>query len=195
MLQMLMLPLGDYQTNCYMVSGDGDDCVLIDPGYQPDYLLEQVRRRGKSVAAILLTHGHFDHVGAVQALVAETGCDVYLHRADGAMEVAWLFPPLGKTLPLQEGQTLNLAGLEIRVLHTPGHTPGSVCFRFGDCLIAGDTLFAGSIGRTDFVGGDWNEMAQSLKRLMALEENCKVYSGHGNATTLEKEKKYNPYMK
>lgn len=196
MLQMLMLPLGEYQTNCYMVWESGSDtCVVIDPGYEPEEILQKAKLMNKKIEAILLTHGHFDHVGGVQELVAQTGAPVYLHPADSVMEPAWLFPPTGKTLPLQEGQVLTLAGLEMQVFHTPGHTPGSVCLGFEDCLISGDTLFARSVGRTDFVGGDWEQMQNSLRRLMSLKGKYKVYPGHGNATTLEQEKKYNPYCR
>lgn len=197
MVQLMMLPLGDYQTNCYLAWESGSDtCVVIDPGYEPEEILRSIGAAGKQVEAILLTHGHFDHVGGVEEIANKTGCPVYIHKEDCAMQPAMLFPLTGKAFEkLEEGQTLTLAGLEIKVLHTPGHTPGSVCFAFGDCLITGDTLFAGSVGRTDFPGGDWDMMCRSLVRLKNLKGDYEVYPGHGEAAKLNIEKQKNPYLK
>lgn len=194
MVNILALPLGAYQTNCYLVWGDGSDrCAVIDPGYEPDAVLSQVQKLGKTVEAVLLTHGHFDHVGGVNAIAERTGCPVYLCHEDLSIP-AQLTLPLCQTEHYGEGDTLTLAGLSFRILHTPGHTGGSVCLLTEDCLFSGDTLFQGSCGRTD-LGGDWAAILQSLRRLKALPGDYKVYPGHGDATTLEEERKYNPYMK
>ncbi len=189
------LPLGDYQTNCYILWGrDSRRCCVIDPGFQPEAVAQTLKDLGLTLEAILLTHGHFDHVGGVKALAADTGCLVYLCPEDLSMPPIITDGPLYYTNPYGEGDRLHLAGLDICVLHTPGHTPGSVCLLTEDALFSGDTLFAGSCGRTDLPGGDWNTIRASLARLAALEGDFRVYPGHGNATSLAYERRYNPYM-
>ncbi len=196
MLKIHTMPLGAYQTNCYLVWEDGSDgCVVIDPGYEPETVLYQANKLGKRVDAILLTHGHFDHVGGVRQLAADTGCQVYLCADDLSMPEQMTAGPLYYTHTYGEGDVLKLAGTTLRVLHTPGHTPGSVCLICGDALFSGDTLFADSCGRTDLPGGSWTAILQSLRRLAQMEQNYAVYPGHGESTTLETEKKYNPYLK
>ena len=196
MLRTYCIPLGDYQTNCYIVHQDNcTDCCVIDPGYQAMDVLDFCAGKGLTIRAILLTHGHFDHVGAVKELAAETDCDIYLHEAELTMPPMMTAGKLLYTHTYGEGDTLNLVGLTIRVLHTPGHTPGSVCLLVDEHLFSGDTLFAMSCGRTDLPGGSWKTIQQSLKRLASLEGNFWVHPGHGESTTLAQEKKYNPYMK
>ena len=195
MLKFQVMPLGAYQTNCYILwDEDSDDCVVIDPGYQPEVVLAQTEKLGKNIVAILLTHGHFDHVGAVKDIVSETGCQVYLHPADLSMPPQMTAGPLYYTHTYGEGDTLQLADLQLYVMHTPGHTPGSVCLRCQEHIFSGDTLFQGSCGRTDLPGGDWKTILQSLKRLAAMDGNYRVHPGHGPSTTLAEEKLYNPYM-
>ena len=194
-MKVYALPLGDYQTNCYIVhEDDSKACLLIDPGYQCEDILDVCREKGLEIAAILLTHGHFDHVGAVKELAAETGCDVYLHEADLSMPPMMTAGKLYYTHAYNEGDNLTIAGLPVAVLHTPGHTPGSVCLKIENHLFSGDTLFAGSCGRTDLPGGSWKTIQESLQRLARLEGNFWVHPGHGESTTLAQEKKYNPYM-
>ena len=195
-MKVHILPLGLYQTNTYIVHSDeADSCVILDPGYQPGDILSFLEKRGLKAEAILLTHGHFDHVGAVRELVAEIGCPVYIHEADLSLPAPLTAGPLYHTHTYKEGDCLHLAGLEIFVLHTPGHTPGSVCLRCGNALFSGDTLFAGSCGRTDFPGGSWKTIHTSLLRLAAIPEDLQVFPGHGESTTLAREKQYNPYMR
>lgn len=181
------------QTNCYLLS-NGDRCLAIDPGGEPEKVLDFLRRQGLTLEAILLTHGHFDHVGAVKPLAEETGCPVYLCQEDLSLPGTMTAGPLYYTHSYGEGDQLTLAGMTFTVLHTPGHTPGSVCLRFGEHLFTGDTLFAGSCGRTDFPGSSPAAMGRSLTRLAALRENLKIYPGHGETTTLDEEKRYNPYL-
>jgi len=196
MLKVHTFPLGAYQTNCYIIhEAASKSCCVIDPGYDPDTVLDKAADLGLTVEAILLTHGHFDHVGGVKELAAETGCDVYIHPADLTMPPMMTAGPLYYTKTYTEGTRLHLAGLDISVLHTPGHTPGSVCLLVGDTLISGDTLFEGSCGRTDLPGGDWATILDSLRRLAKMECNLWVLPGHGGSTTLRDEKKYNPYMR
>ena len=196
MLKVHAIALGDYQTNCYIIHEEtSKTCCVIDPGYDADFILDKLDSLGLTLEAILLTHGHFDHVGAVKELAAETQCDVYIHPEDLSMPPMMTAGPLYYTKTYAEGTQLKLAGLDMGVLHTPGHTPGSVCLICENTIFAGDTLFRGSCGRTDLPGGDWATIVKSLKRLASLEGNFWVYSGHGPTTTLRDEKKYNPYMR
>lgn len=190
------LVLGDYEVNCYILWEDSSDgCVVIDPGYEPETVMGEVRAIGKELKAILLTHGHFDHVGAVRELFAKTDCDIYLCPADCEMPESWTAGPLCYTNSYQEGDTVQIAGLSFKVLQLPGHTPGSVALQCGELLFVGDTLFAGSCGRTDLPLGDWDTLRKSLLRLKNMEEDFKILPGHGSATTLSMEKRYNPYLR
>ena len=196
MLKVHAMALGAYQTNCYILHEEASaSCCVIDPGYEAGTILDKLESLGLTLEAILLTHGHFDHVGAVKELAAETGCQVYIHPADLALPPMMTAGILYYTKTYSEGTTLRLAGLDITVLHTPGHTPGSVCLLTGDTLFSGDTLFAGSCGRTDLPGGDWATIRQSLGRLAAIEANLWVLPGHGGTSQLRDEKKYNPYLR
>lgn len=195
MLQIHTLPLGDYQTNCYILHQEGNrDCLVIDPGYEPEIILSFLSEKGLTLQAILLTHGHFDHVGAVRELAAQTDCRVYLNPKDLAMPPMLTAGPLYYTNSYGEGDRLDIAGISLLVLETPGHTPGSVCLIADNNLFSGDTLFRGSCGRTDLPCGDHRAMAESLKRLAALREDYNVYPGHGSNTTLAREQKTNPYL-
>ena len=195
MVNMKTLPLGAYQTNTYLVWDENSaGCVVIDPGYQADTILREAKALGKEISAIFLTHGHFDHVGAVRDLVAEVGCPVYLNDADLAMPAQLTAGPLYYTNIYGEGDFVDAAGLSFKVLHTPGHTPGSVCLMCENVIFSGDTLFWGSCGRTDLPGGSWNTIRISLRRLADLKGDYRVYPGHGDETTLDFERKMNPYM-
>ena len=195
MLNIHTIPLGLLGTNCYIVrQGDSDHCLVIDPGQEPEPLLQWLEETGYKVDAILLTHGHFDHVGGVRELVAEADCPVYLNTADLVLPPRMTDGPLYYSHPYQEGMDLTLAGIPVTVLDTPGHTPGSVCLILEDCLFSGDTLFAGACGRTDFPGGSLQQMYASLDRLARLPGNYRVFPGHGESTTLAAEKQYNPFM-
>ena len=196
MLKIHTLPLGDYQTNTYILHEENSkDCVIVDAGYEAKTVLEVLEHLGLTPRAILLTHGHFDHVGAVKALAAELECPVYIHAAELTMPPMMTAGPLYYTHTYGEGDRLSLAGLEISVLHTPGHTPGSVCLLCQNHMFSGDTLFQGSCGRTDLPGGDWDTIQESLRRLAKLEDEYAVHPGHGGNTRLSVEKWYNPYMR
>jgi glyoxylase-like metal-dependent hydrolase (beta-lactamase superfamily II) len=204
MLQIQTLPLGAYQTNTYIVhKADSQDCVIIDPGYAPQTILDKLTQRNLRPAAILLTHGHFDHVGAVEALVDATGCQLWMAEDDWSQPHSpihrYFYPLANRELPglqfCREDDPICVAGLTFRVYATPGHTPGSVCLRCEDALFSGDTLFAGSCGRTDLPGGSWPTLEESLARLALLEDDLRVFPGHGEASTLSHEKKSNPYLR
>ena len=195
MLKIHTLTLGLYQTNTYIIHEENTkSCCVIDPGYQANTILEKLDALGLTLEAILLTHGHFDHVGAVKDLAADTDCRVFLCAEDTALPPMLTAGPLYYTDTYADGTILNIAGLHIRVIHTPGHTPGGVCLLVDDVLFSGDTLFAGGCGRTD-LGGDWSTLVRSLKRLSQIEGYFKVLPGHGESTTLAYEKRYNPYMR
>ena len=195
-MKLKAMALGAYQTNCYILWDEkSQHCVVIDPGYEPERVSDEVTRLGKTVEAVLLTHGHFDHVGGVRTLAAETDCRVYLCAQDLSMPPQMTAGPLYYTDLYQEGDVLDLAGLKIRVIQTPGHTEGSVCLLVEDAMFSGDTLFAGSCGRTDLPGGSWATILKSLKRLAAMDKDYAVYPGHGPSTTLAEEKQWNPYMR
>ena len=198
------LVLGPLQTNCYVVWAENSpSCVVVDPAYSPEQILESTASRGLTIEAIFLTHGHFDHVGAVEALLAKTGCALWMHRGDYHQRKNpmndYLYPlhdrALGDIRFCEDATEITAGGLDFTVLSTPGHSRGSVCYRAGNVLLSGDTLFAGGCGRTDLPGGDWAAILTSLADLRELEDAVKVYPGHGESTTLAQEKRYNPYMR
>jgi len=196
MVHIKTLTVGDYQTNCYIVWGeDTDRCIVIDPGYEPKTILQAAEDAGKKIDSILLTHGHFDHVGGLRDLAHQTGCRIYLNRKEELLPDSMTGGMLFYSNAYADGDTLQMAGLTLEIIHTPGHTPGSVCIAAEDVLFSGDTLFAGSIGRTDFPGGDVPDMKKSLAKLGALPVNYRVYPGHGESTTIETEKAQNPFLR
>ena len=194
-MEITVLTLGGYMTNCYILRQEASSkCLIIDPGYEAGRILSVLQQKQLEPEAILLTHGHFDHVGAVQDLAAETDCDVYIAEADLSLPPMITNGKLYYTHTYPASGTLNLAGLAIRVLPTPGHTPGSVCLLVEDTMFSGDTLFQGSCGRTDLPGGSWEQIAAALKTLAALPGDYRVLPGHGGETTLDRERQSNPYL-
>ena len=195
-MEIRTFTIGSLRTNCYLVWGENTDkCILIDPGYEPEYLLEQVRLSRKTLEAILLTHGHFDHVGGVKQIAEETGCKVYICPEELLVPPRFTTGEHYYTDTYGDGDTLHLAGLSLQVLHTPGHTMGSVCLLCQDILFSGDTLFAGTTGRTDLPGGNYQTLLSSLRRLSGLECDYKVLPGHGSSSTLDQERMENPFLR
>ena len=193
-MEITVFQLGSLGTNCYIVK-DEKACAIIDPGASGEALADWLEQEGLQPKFVLLTHGHYDHVGGVESLRDRfAGLPVYVHEADTR-----LTPDLSHGLQWTnfygEGDVLTMGKLSFRVLHTSGHTPGSVCLLCGDALFCGDTLFAGSCGRVDFPGGSWTEMLYSLGRLSKLEDHLQVLPGHGEPSTIQAERQYNPYMK
>ncbi|MBE6957683.1 MAG: MBL fold metallo-hydrolase [Ruminococcaceae bacterium] len=194
MLQIHTLVLGLFQVNCYIVhKQDSRKCLVIDPGDAPKKILAFLQETGLEAEAVLLTHGHFDHVGAMRALAMELDCPVYIRDEEHTMPTALTAGPLGETVSYPD--SLSLAGMDISVHHTPGHTPGSVCLCIEDVMFSGDTLFAGSCGRTDLPGGNWDTIQNSLNYLKNLPGDYRVFPGHGEETTLSCERQTNPYLR
>ena len=193
-MQMDIMQLGLLGTNCYVLWDDGIG-VLIDPGAGAEKLLRRLGELGVRPEAIVLTHGHYDHVGAVRALRSATGCRVFLPEADTSLPPSITDGPIDYTDLYRDGDTLRFGPIELKAMHTSGHTPGSSCLLTGSWLFTGDTLFRGSCGRTDLPGGDWIQMYGSLKRLGKLEGDLYVYPGHGDASALDHERRTNPYLR
>lgn len=193
-MEIQALQVGSIPTNCYLVFDPGRiDALVIDPGDNPERIFSALN--GRTPAAVLLTHGHFDHTGALSAFA---GVPIYIHEADAPMLSdphlsvgdgnGDLRPRPAATHLLADGEQLHLAGLDIAVLHTPGHTPGGVTYQIGDALFTGDTLFAHGYGRTDLPGGDFSALRRSLRRLLHLAGDFRVFPGHSESTTLNHER-------
>lgn len=197
-MKVRIMQVGPIGTNCYILE-DEKKIAVIDPGDEAERILEVLEETEGTVEYILLTHGHYDHTTAVPELHrALPEAKIYIHQADANGAGSRLFPLAGQVdglLLYDEGDALPLGSLTIEVLHTPGHSKGSVTLRAGDVLFTGDTLFAGSMGRTDLSGGDEGEIMASLKRLGELEGSFTVCPGHMQTSTLDQERKTNPYLR
>ena len=192
------LPVGQLETNCYVVINEESlACVLIDPGDESNTILDYIEDNKLNLRAIFLTHGHFDHTGAVNAIVEEKNCPVFIHKSDSTdtptSHYKFMMPEGGKYYG--DGDVLNIAGLHFGVIHTPGHTPGGVSILCEKALFTGDTLFKGSCGRTDLPGGDMDELLKSLNKLCSLIGDYEVYPGHMDSSTLERERLFNYYCR
>ena len=195
-MQITVFQLGVLGANCYIVADEqAKSCAVVDPGGHGAQLAQWLRDQGLTPKAVLLTHGHYDHVGGVKELVSQfPGLPVYLHPNDTELTPE-MCRGLFWTDFYEEGDEVRVDGLTFRVHHTPGHTPGCVCLQVGDVLLTGDTLFAGSCGRTDFPGGSWSQLMDSFARLSRLPGNYGVLPGHGGSSDLDTERATNPYLK
>lgn len=198
-MKVKLLRVGPIGTNCYILEDDQTNlAAVIDPGDEPELIQEALEKEGVEVRYLLLTHGHYDHTTAVPALHrVYPQADIYIHQADANGAGSTLFPLVGEVDDLKlydEGDVIRLGDHEIQVLHTPGHSPGSVTLKVEDVLFTGDTLFAGSCGRTDLRGGSYEQIMQSLKRLGELKGDFHVCPGHEATSTLERERRSNPFL-
>ena len=196
-MNILTLTLGPLATNCYLVWQEGrTDAVIVDPAANSRKITAALQEHGLSPVCFLLTHAHFDHIGALKPLYAAVpDARVYVGDQDKDDPCDMAYDLLTYTDTYQDGDTVEAAGLSFRVLGTPGHTPGSVCLLCGETLFSGDTLFAGSYGRTDFKGGSMQDMYASLRKLAALPPQTRVLPGHGPASTIADELRTNPYLR
>jgi glyoxylase-like metal-dependent hydrolase (beta-lactamase superfamily II) len=196
-------------TNTYVVAAEpGGLCVVVDAPPDPAAVVALVGKHSLTPTALLVTHGHVDHAGGIAGVVARTGVTAYAHPDDDWLtmdpmaqvralfgDVGGDFAPPETHADLADGQSLSLAGLSVEVLHTPGHTPGHCCFRVGGVLFSGDQLFAGSIGRTDLPGGDFDTLMESMRsKILTLPDDTEVLPGHGPRTTLARERRSNPFL-
>ena len=199
------LELGELRTNCYVIWDDAGDAAVIDPAFDADAIKDFLVSAGLSLKKILLTHAHFDHIMAADALRGN-GAVLCVHTDDEPMlydpslNCSQIFFGKGFTVKkadvlLCDGDSVFVGNEELKVIHTPGHTDGSVCYATDEHIFTGDTLFAGSVGRCDLPQGDYVKLMHSLKKLKSLEKNYSVYAGHGEPTFLDYEKKHNLYMK
>ncbi len=200
-------PLGSLWTNSYLLWDDEGAAFLVDPAGELSEVRSFLSKKGLSLKAVLLTHGHLDHVGGLEEALSLTGGKAHISSGDASLVKnpdagirAWMqssFTGTEKLLFLQEGEHLSVGKMEIEVVATPGHTPGSVCYLVTDgdeqLLLSGDTLFASSVGRTDLPGGDSSLLDKSLLRLALLPESLPVLPGHGPETTIGTEKRENPF--
>lgn len=193
------LVVGPLENNCFIIADENTkDGLVVDPGDEPDRILDLINKNSFNIKYIVCTHAHFDHVGAVPDLKKETGAKIVIHRdeleiykstKDQAAIRGYELDPLPEPdMFVSEGDKIEVGDLRFEILHTPGHSPGGICLYGEGILITGDTLFAGSVGRTDFYGGDMEKLKRSFRRLLSLSDKIKVLPGHGPETTIGQER-------
>jgi hydroxyacylglutathione hydrolase len=198
------IPVGPLQANCFIVWDEKTrEAIVIDPGDEPDRIIALIKQKNLNVKYIICTHAHFDHVGALPELKSHTGAAIAVHNLEkeiyeGARDMAAFFGYDIESLPepdiyLKDGDPIKIGELEFRVIHTPGHSPGGLCLYGNGVVFTGDTIFAGSVGRTDFYGGSIEELKSSFKKILSLPQHTKIFPGHGPETTVEVELKENPF--
>ncbi len=197
--------LGPMQANCYLLECEETlSAIVIDPGDEADVILDMIKDRELKLEFIINTHGHIDHISANNDLKKKTSAKLSIHRLDADIIVdpqKNLSSFIGKSISslppdriLEDGDIIESGTIKLKVIHTPGHSPGSICLLADDAIFTGDLLFAGSIGRYDFPGSSYNQIMESLKKIMELGDNLVVYPGHGFNTTIGEEKESNPFL-
>lgn len=198
--------VGELDTNCYIISDlDNKIAIVIDPGDEGEIILSEINSKGCKLDSIINTHGHMDHIGANRFLKEKTSCKLYIHEFDAEMltnpdKNLSIYSGRNIVSPeadefIKEGDYITAGNISMKVIHTPGHSPGSVSLLFGDVIFSGDTLFKKSIGRTDFLNSDYNQIITSIKKkLLIIDGQTVVYPGHGEETTISYEKNNNPFI-
>ncbi len=201
-MKIEVISVGPLQANCFIVWDEvSKEAIVIDPGDEPDRIIHFLEEKGLHVKYLLCTHAHFDHVGALPELKKQTGAPIAIHLAEreiyeGARDMAAFFGYDIERLPdpdiyLKDNDLLKIGSIEFRILHTPGHSPGGVCLYGNGVIFTGDTVFAGSVGRTDFYGGSIDDLKSSFQKVLSLPPRTKILPGHGPETTVEQEKREN----
>lgn len=199
---------GVFAANCYIVVSGAGNAAMIDCPWGAERLLAEIKKSGASLKKILLTHGHCDHIESLADVAEAAGAEVYIHKFDVSkltdpyLNLSEYFSsyldgtvkPYEKAVSVSDGDVITLDELEFKVMHTPGHTSGSVCFIAGDTMFSGDTIFHDSVGRTDMPDGNYTMLTESLEKLMRLDRDYRILSGHGRETTLSREKNRNPFL-
>jgi len=200
------MALGQLQTNCYIIQTDKNNAIIIDAGANPNQVMDFIKTNKLNVLALMLTHGHYDHTGAIAQLKKLTNANIYIHKDDAEMledarkglAIHFMdeseYVPIKADVLMYDGAKFEFDEVSIEVIHTPGHSKGSCVFVVDEYMFSGDTLFENSIGRTDLYGGNMNQMKSSLKKLALIEEDLLILPGHGDRTTLKQEKRTNPNM-
>lgn len=205
-MEIIRIVAGVYGVNCYVVYDDTKEGIVVDPGGDVDEILNVIKEKNIDIKYIVLTHGHGDHIGGLVDLKNALNVPVMIHEKDGEMlrdggknlspTMAMGTVEVEADILLKDGDKIKIGNEEILVIHTPGHTKGGISLKFKDNIITGDTLFTGSIGRTDLLGGDFGQIIESIKeKLLIYPEETKVYPGHGPSSTIGREKKSNPFLK
>ncbi len=201
------MPVGMLAANCYLIACEKtNNAAIVDPGGDLEKIMNKVNSNNFEVKYIILTHGHGDHIGATEGIKELTGAEILIHKKDNSLikdprknlsssingpNISFSADKL-----VEDGDIIKLGELSLEIIHTPGHTPGGICIKVENTILSGDTLFANSIGRTDFEGGSFEEIANSIKnKLYVFDDSIKVFPGHGPATTLGIEKTTNPFVK
>ncbi len=203
-MDIKVLPLGHIKSNCYLISTE-KSAIVIDPGFNSLNVTEFLKTNCHKERLILLTHSHFDHIGGAYNLRTNTNTKIAIGEKDNfGLSDTYInlsnkfhagLLPFSADILLKDSEEYTVGDISFKVIHTPGHTVGSVCFLFENILFSGDTLFCESIGRTDFYGGDFNQLERSIKKLYSLDDNTIVLSGHGEKTSISHEKINNPFIR
>ena len=201
----LKIPVGELEVNCYIIySKNTKNCFIIDPGDNGEKISKKISETGLNPQKILLTHGHIDHCGGIRHIVSDTDIPVLIHKMDSSLMTSQRNLELGSVFGLdtppepngffEGGDIIRLDEIDIEIIHTPGHTPGSVCFKTGNMLFTGDTLFRGSVGRTDLPGGNFKNLEESIELLKKYPVETIIHPGHGESSDIEQELRFNPFL-